>query len=252
MKKFVPCRKCNQPVGSRIPIGFYEDTETRNGQTYTVIRECEHHKKWYDDNMISHQYKEAGFQEKLFGYDLSSYLGEKSRSNLDRLRNFTNVFDKAKDAILYFQGPNSCQKTTVAHWVGAEIMRRHYSVAYFAMKKLMDVLWNSQREDDLKSQIEEWQKKDYLIIDEAFDKTKLILWSSGVQLGLLDDFIRTRVHNGRGILFVSNKRIEDIVKEGFSESIKSLLERETWRYNSYFSFVDNYLDEKNSIPENLF
>jgi hypothetical protein len=61
-------------------------------------------------------------------------------------------------------------------------------------------------------------------------------------LSFLDSWIRKRTGQlNKGILFVSNVKIEDIESNGLSHSIQDFVEREVKLHNCYLQFLDNYL-----------
>ena len=122
------------------------------------------------------------------------------------------------------------------------------------MKTLIDNLWNSQRDDEAKKKINDWLNCDVLILDESFSKDKLHLWSSGNQLGYIDEFLRERITLGKGCIFISNTHPDDVEKQGFSHSIQDLLSRELKKQNGLMTFRDNYFDSINEseMPNLLF
>jgi hypothetical protein len=67
------------------------------------------------------------------------------------------------------------------------------------MKKIIDELWESQRNEESKAYIDKLLKCDVLIIDEAFSKDKIHLWQSGNQIGYIDEFLRERLNNRKVI-----------------------------------------------------
>ena len=120
------------------------------------------------------------------------------------------------------------------------------------MKKIIDELWNSQRDEEAKAYIDKLLKCDVLIVDEAFSKDKIHLWQSGNQIGYVDEFLRERLNANKGIIFISNTPASAIEEQGFSHSIHDLVNRELKKTNGIMTMNDNYFDNIGSIPESLF
>lgn len=253
-RRFIPCRKCK--ATDQHPEGYY--TETINGQTLLV--ECEHHKQWRREKDLKAACLRAGFSEESFDYKLSSYCGKKSVSNIDRLKKYVACFDDDKTkpvvqrSVLYFYGPNGTQKTTVASSVARLLLSRGIQAKYILMKKLVDLLWDSQREDAAKEAVQSYLDSDVLVIDEAFSKDKIHVWQSGAQIGYVDEFIREHLSSGKGIIFVSNTKPDQIEAQGFSLSIQDLVLRELKKDDGLMTFEDNYFDSvsEDQMPEKLF
>lgn len=252
--KFIPCRKCKKT--DKNPEGFY--TKTINGQL--ILVECPHHIKWRKEKDLKMKYIKNGFSEENFDYKLSSYLGSKSVKNIDRLRQYIKCFtndktkQQAKRSIIYLYGPNGTQKTTVASSVGRLLLKNEIHTKYVLMKTLVDLLWDSQRDEDAKAKIDDYLKCDVLVIDESFSKDKIHMWQSGAQVGYVDEFLRERINLGNGIIFISNTKPGDIETQGFSHSIQDLVCRELKKDDGLMTFEDNYFDNVsvNNIPDRLF
>ena len=251
-REFIPCRKCKQKEGSRIPTGYYLDPNVKEG-----IIECVHHIEWKNFNSSLNKYIKNGFREDLFFLDYpDGYVGEKSRDNVIRLKNFINKFiegTEVRKASLYFHGPQGCQKTLTAGWIAAELTRAGFDCRFIHMHKLVSVLWDSQRSDLDRDLMERLSNSDLLVIDESFDKDKVGMWASGKQLSHLDLFIRNRERK-RATIYISNIGVDKIDEKLFGVSLKDLLTRVTTTYFDHsFEFLDNYKDLTHDIPkEKLF
>ena len=102
--------------------------------------------------------------------------------------------------------------------------------------------FNEERKEKAIAKIEKLENTDLVIVDESFDKEKMKLYKSGFMLSFLDSWIRKRTGQlNKGILFVSNVKIEDIESNGLSHSIQDFVEREVKLHNCYLQFLDNYL-----------
>lgn len=238
--EFKPCGKCKDGyIYKSDPTGFFQ----------TAI-ECECHKKWIAENQLEKKYKHNGFDMRHYNYSPRSYAGTKSVKDKDRLINYVQQFDlnpEVRKLIVYMYGPNGTQKSTLASWVGKSLLSKGYSVRYFLMNDLIKLLmdaedFNEERKIKAQSIIEKLENTDLIIIDEAFDKDKVKLYKSGFMNSFVDSWIRKRVGQlNKGILFVSNAKVEDIEDNGFSHSIKDFVEREVKLKDCYLQFLDNYL-----------
>jgi DNA replication protein DnaC len=258
MKEFQPCRKCFHKPNERIPIGFYESILEKNGHEYKVLVECDHHKEWQQEYATFLQFKENGFDAKTWEFQFTDYKGEKSKSNLNRLENYINNFNQldVKASVLYFSGNHNTQKTTIANIIGRKLLLKNNDVQYVTMNDFKDSFWayatardrntkQEQENDYLKIRtFEKLRDCDLLIIDDAFT---ISLFPGG--LVDIDNFIRSRIKNSKGIIFVSNYDAEKLSSiKTCSPSIASFIERETKKRNSVFVFKD----DRNDIPTELF
>jgi DNA replication protein DnaC len=172
---------------------------------------------------------------------------------MSRLVSYSEKFSPNTDVgrcLLYLYGGNGTGKTTLASWVGYRIIRNGYSVKYEFMNSIVRYLMDEDFNQDSKSIVRGFRDCDLLIVDEAFDKEKTRLWDSGKQLPAIETFLKERVARGKGTMFISNKPPKDIESQGFSTSIRELIERETGRHDTLLTFQDKY--ETSQVPDRLF
>ncbi len=259
MIEFKACRKCHHTKGP-VPEGYYmsESVNPRTGIKVPVMIECEHHRVWRIKKAAEKKFLDGGFNKDFFDYDIANYKGNESISNVSRLIKYVHLFDdkdiknEVVKSVLYLYGPNGTQKTTLGNWIGSELLQRGVSCQYALMKKIIDELWESQRNEESKAYIDKLLKCDVLIIDEAFSKDKIHLWQSGNQIGYIDEFLRERLNNRKGIIFISNNAPDEIESQGFSHSIHDLVNRELIKTNGAMEMVDKYFDNIGQIPDTLF
>lgn len=259
MIEFKACRKCHHTKGP-VPEGYYmsESVNPRTGIKVPVMIECEHHRVWRIKKAAEKKFLDGGFNKDFFDYDIANYKGNESISNVSRLIKYVHLFDdkdiknEVVKSVLYLYGPNGTQKTTLGNWIGSELLQRGVSCQYALMKKIIDELWESQRNEESKAYIDKLLKCDVLIIDEAFSKDKIHLWQSGNQIGYIDEFLRERLNNRKGIIFISNNAPDEIESQGFSHSIHDLVNRELLKTNGAMEMVDRYFDNIGQIPDTLF
>lgn len=259
MIEFKACRKCHHTKGP-VPEGYYmsESVNPRTGVKVPVMIECEHHRVWRVKKAAEKKFLNGGFNKDFFDYDIADYKGNESISNVSRLIKYVHLFDdkdvknEVVKSVLYLYGPNGTQKTTLGNWIGSELIQRGISCQYALMKKIIDELWESQRNEESKVYIDKLLKCDVLVIDEAFSKDKIHLWQSGNQIGYIDEFLRERLNNRKGIIFISNNAPDEIESQGFSHSIHDLVNRELLKTDGAMKMVDKYFDNIGEIPERLF
>jgi hypothetical protein len=253
LKPFKPCRKCyhdrvKNPT-DRVPDGFYKDPDHLGN-----LRECAHHVKWREEADCYRKFCRGGFRED--GWDLeypAGYVGERSRPNLYRVLRFIEVFksdERVRASTLYLEGPQGCQKTLIASFVGAQLIRAGYDCRFIIMndliKKLVDIEWS----EDSKEFVEDLQRADLIVYDESFDLDKITLYKSGYQLSFLDTFLRSNLRK-RCNVFISNVAPDEIDPK-FGLSIRDLITREAQFFDSRLRFEDNWRDGQGKIPERLF
>lgn len=241
MTKFIPCRTCAQKSGPQ-PGYYYVDVK---GTTF--IRECSCHKKWAEKQRISRKLREANLWDNE--YSLDNYVGKRSKDDAYILREYIHNFkEKYSDKMVYMYGLNSCQKTTLAQWVGKSLVERNFSVYYTLMESLSIALTPDFNAESTTKQdlVQKALDADLLIVDEAFDKSKLTLYKSGYQIPFIDRFIRERFEiNKKAIIFISNKKPSEIEEQGFGLSLQSLISRNV--KESTLEFYDKYIDNCNNI-----
>lgn len=247
MKPFVCCDKCKgknyDANGNKVaPEGFIWDTETV--PYIPILKVCDCKRKYDEENRIEKEYILSGFDQRYFNYNPRTYVGKKSFDNFKRLLNYADKFaenPKIRSLLLYVYGPNGTQKTTVLSFVGKKIISKGFKVKFITMNKLLDCLQEAKWSPEKEFKVQKLDDSDLLIIDESFDKEKMLIYKSGFQISFIDDFMRYRYSQGKGMIFISNKKIDEIAKQGLSESIRDFIDRETKIYNTYITMEDNYL-----------
>lgn len=236
--KFIACEKCKN--SENLPSGYYWVSKDEG-----LAKECECHKKWYLENQSKKLFKHYGFNEKYWDYNPRTYIGKKSIENKNRLLNYITQFienPEVRKLLLYIYGPNGTQKTSLVNFIGKRLIYEGFTVRYLLMNNLVKLLQEATFEEDFKQKIKKISESDLLIIDEAMDKSKLMLWKSGYQLSFIDTFIRDRIQSqNKGIIFVSNVHPDKISEQGLSISIQDFIQRECKINNTLLTFEDNYV-----------
>lgn len=256
MNNFTPCRVCgkkqipkNKPL---IPKGFFYDTVTKNGIEYSIVKECECHKKWSDNNQIFLKFKKRGFDEKLFDFNWDTVANKFKYEK--RIETYLEKFEdiRVRSSILYFYSNSDTRiRKQIANYIAKQLLYRGYECNYIEMNDLFKKLQMSNTDSDssvkeeLRDEISILEDCDLLVIDNAFEKEKS-QWG-----GHFGNFMRSRINNNKGILFISSTLISDISKVNlkyyYDESIKNFIADETDKRKSVFFF-----DPEVTIPEVLF
>ena len=232
---FKPCsRRCSGNESKRIKPGFYE----KDG----LIYECECHLEFRKKNKIAHLINDSNLKEEIIDYDINSYVGKPD--NINRLKTLlSKCYDPdefGKNVWLYIYGPNTSQKTTVASWVGRELLLKDWNVKFILMNDLIKLLEKANSfnpSDEVLKKLKSIESADCLIIDESFDREKITIYQSNFQIPFLDSFLRQL--SSKICIFVSNKDINEI---DLSESIKKLVDRNVKKYNGKMLFDDVLTD----------
>ena len=238
--KFIPCEKCrNNREG--LPPGYYWASPNKK-----LAAECECHYKWEIQSQGEKLFKHYGFNEKYWNYNPRSYVGAKSLADKNRLMNYILQFEEnpeVRKLLVYMYGPNGTQKTSLANFVGKSLILKGFVVRYILMNNLIKDLQDMEFNEDIKAKVEKLNEADLLIIDEAFDTTKVTVYKSGYQLPYLDSFLRERYdQDRRSTLFISNVTPQDISVDKFGASLQNFMVRTT--INSFLTFQDEYIRQQ--------
>jgi DNA replication protein DnaC len=240
-KRFVGCRKgCCMPDHP----GFRE-VENEDAQRTAV--ECERHVEWRTKRELFAKFIQSGFRWDLFELDYpNDYVGFQSIKSMQRVVNYVKKFpysEEVRKCLVYLYGPNGTQKTLMGNYIGSQLIQQGYDVKFILMNTLIKNLTQESYNDDVRLWLEKLAKADLLVLDEAFDIEKVsISMRSGYQLPFFDTFIRQWINN-KGIVMISNKKIEDIPAV-FGSSLQNLVKRRSKYATSALEFLDNWADIK--------
>jgi len=257
--EFIPCRKCKDSI---TPGYLYrEKKDPSTGVTYRYREQCECLKQHKKKELTKIRARRVGLRPSVYEQDynpLTDYVGDKSSDSVMKVVKYVENFDTTYNhQSLYLFGPNGTQKTTIAQWVALEMIKAKKNVAYVLMRQFINALVENQysRNDEdptAKAAREEYIKRavnsDLLIMDEAFDLSKVTIYKSQYQIPFLDEFLRDRMDvQEKPIIFVSNVPINQIDASTFSKSITNLLERQINSKGASLPFYDNYQDVANDF-----
>ena len=239
MEEFIPCRKCANVLGPK--PGFVYSSKLgewiEDGQ---FVKECDCHQRYRERKLAILRAKNSDIWENPPDIK-DTYKGNKSIDYKNQFITYISNFKKFKDRVVYMHGPNGTQKTSLAMWGGSELLKQGWKVQYILMYKLIDLLTASfNKKEEYEIILNKLKAADLLIIDEAFAKDKVLVYKSGYQLSFIDSFLRERIDvNKKGTLFISNKKSNQIMTEGFGFSLQDLVTRNTLQTD--LEFLDNYV-----------
>ena len=243
MTNFTPCRICAKKKGPFPGFYFVEEGEA------TYVKECECHKQWFARQNLERRLSAANLWVDL-DYDPDRhYRGTKSLEEVSNLKFYVKNFDKRfSSKMVYLYGANGTQKTTLAMWVGRELIREGKTVYYSLMENLSIALApDFNAEDDSRAKlVERALDADLLILDESFDKNSTTIYKSGYQIPFLSNFLKTRAEvDKKAIIIISNTLPADIASHGFGIGLQNFIARST--RESLLQFRDIYVKEANVI-----
>ena len=219
MEKFVPCDICKD--------SSVEGHILSRGKNHeTTIKPCKCYTKWQLKNLLPFRLAKAGLPPS-FEFSIEDYIGENSKDNIKKLKEYAHNFKEYSEKSLYFFGEPRTQKTTVAFSVARILLENPIDVCYMVtMDKLTNLLstFSNQRTGEEQSLIDYALNSDFLIIDECFAKKYANI--SDHQLGGLREFLKERLEVKRkATLFISNFSPTEIHKKGFTISLQDLIVR---------------------------
>lgn len=174
----------------------------------------------------------------------------KDASLLLKLKHYSDnlTLKMAKGCHLYFHGHNNSSKTYSAKSVLYDACAKGLDCKFIIMGDLVDLISDGFANDEKKKEIDSILSCSLLVIDDAFDKDKILIYKSGYQLSFLDRFLRRRIESlGLNTIFTSNVPIEEIESNGFSYDIQNLIERSVKLRGGLMEFKDTFVSEEHDI-----
>lgn len=227
LEKFTPCGKCEN--------GYIYSGD------YAVAHKCDCLKEYQKRQKLRIELTKANIPpDTIIDYTIRHYIRGESFGEVKRLKFYVEHFDRFKDKQLYMWGKPGTQKTTLAFWVGKELIKKGYSVRYTLMNDLVKVLQKQgfEYDDDM---VEPMLKADCLIIDRAFVSDQVTLYKSGYQIPFIDNFLRHRIDQlQKSTIFISNVHVTHISDNGFGMDIQDLITRKTKPFDTILEFKDHY------------
>lgn len=162
------------------------------------------------------------------------YEGDKSQESYKKAikyaKNCRN--EKYRNINLYVYGEHSSQKTTIACNIGKEFIRQGLRVHYIGAGDLIDMLMKNSgftMVPEIDAKLREYEDSHLIIIDDAFDPNKSLIWSKNSSSNHLivaewDRFLRRLISNNVRIVITSNVLLSRMGSE-YSDGLFQLLDR---------------------------
>jgi DNA replication protein DnaC len=239
--EWVPCEGCKTRGTKWITHNLGTDDE------YVTFCTC--FKDYQTKLILGMNLKKANIPLSILSYNVKSYRGKKSIDKVEKLKMYSKAFqEKFTSVNLYIYGPNSTQKTTLAYYIGMELLKTEkLTVRYTLMDTLIkDLISSNYGESKESKTIEQYRDADLLIIDESFDKRRITLYKSGYQLSFLDSFLRDRMEtNKKATIFISNLDV-GLIEGTFGKGLFELIQRNCIQF-----LMEDRIDSNNFDIEDL-
>ena len=190
--------------------------------------------------------------KKLIDFQFSDYRGKDENGNIKRIQKYCNEFDSKKpfkNLHCYVHGNQGTQKSYVMRGMLSKMACKGKSVYYVFAKDLIDLIFDSDRDESAKKKLDYIMNVDILVIDE-FEQDRCCLWQSGYKEKLLIVWLKDRLEVIRkSTWLISNDSVEEQKESKFGELFGDLIDRET-KFGR-FEFTDRYYENvsKEEIEE---
>ena len=252
------CNGCRNKCKEKGILGPYEGyIKVYPSPGYTALKECPRHKEYSKNQILNRQYYASNLVSK-YTFDDFKGTDPSSVNSLNFIRDIAEHFHDHgydKDKLFYLCGKNGTMKTSMARALGRELIKKGYTCQYILFADFINLVvkdFNSNNLEQKEALLKRCTDCDLLIIDEAFDKTKGVIYKSGYQIPFIDDFLRSRLDiEHKSTFFVSNADPNDIQASGFGTSLQDFVHRNVKFTTLYFN--EKYEDVANEIdPYALF
>ena len=110
---FIPCDDCDS--GYRYIRSKEKGNHAKRCSCYTKFLERRH----LEIDLFS-----SGLSQSIYNYNINTYIGTKSLSEITKVERYIKNFNSTFRSIhLYMYGTNGTQKTTIAQYIGRELLR---------------------------------------------------------------------------------------------------------------------------------
>jgi len=189
---------------------FIEKVDS-NGVSYQALNPkwAEHIQK----ERYSYFLKESNIPSDYWDLDFNSFKWEKSLDSVNKCEAYAKNIRHPdfKNISLYLYGTNSSGKTTIACSIGKNLIKQGLNVQYVQSGDLIAFLLKTSgysSDSDSISRLSKLNSADIVIIDDAFDKNKSIMWSKEDSKALIisawDLYFRSALSNGVRFIISSN------------------------------------------------
>lgn len=174
----------------------------------------------------------SGIPKDYHDLDIGIFKWDKSLDSIEKCRKYIDKFgeERFSKISLYLLGSNSSGKTTVACSIGKELIRKGYTVRFILAGHLANLLLQSSNfdpDEEVLEQLKELKKSDFIILDDAFDPNKSVMWNNqnkNIIISLWDQFLRDCLSKGLRFAITSNISISELGSI-YGKSFSELLDR---------------------------
>lgn len=233
------------------PYLYYAD---ENGELQHKINPD--YEVWRKNEMFNVMLKYSGIPSEYHTLGFSAIKGNYKKSKLNFkhcVKYAINPDDpKFKDVSLYLYGPNSSSKTSVACAIGMGYLKCGKYVRFITANELVELMiervsWKA--EDEVTSKLKDFEKCDLIIIDDAFDSKKSLIYetkSKNQIVQMWDGFLRRNLSNHTRFVVTSNEEMEKVLLS-YSKDIYEQLNRNFYK----LEFLDDITNMRKSRFEGI-
>lgn len=182
--------------------------------------------------------------KKLINYSFDDYKGKDENRNIKRIKKYVDEFDNPnkpfRNMHFYIWGGQGTQKSYTLKGVISKLACMGKSVYYIFTKDLIDLIIDSDRDENSQSKLNYIMNVDVLVLDE-FEESRCALWKSQFKENSLIVWIKNRLEIIRkSTWFISNDSISEMQSSAFGNLFGDLIKREC-KFGT-FEFTDRYID----------
>lgn len=124
-------------------------------------------------------------------------------------KQYADTFSNGGEINLYIYGQRTAGKTTLACVIGMSILQQGIEVCFIKAHSIQNLMLKCQgynQDESARDELDRYLSCEFLIIDDAFDRSKSVHWKNSPELIISEwnDFIRERVQQEKRLLFTSN------------------------------------------------
>jgi DNA replication protein DnaC len=221
-----------------------------DGERVAIFNEPDQIKKVYDAKL-----KNSGIPENYWDIEFTDYKGEKSITEYKQIVRYAYAAkdEKFHNINLYLYGDFRNQKTMLACNIGKQFIKDGFSVQFVTAGNLTNIFLKNQsfnKDEATFYKLNKYNLCDLLIIDDAFDRNKSLLWggdNKGMIISEWDRLIRDRIACDKRTIITSNVSPQNIMST-YSQAIYELIDSEYLK----MKLLDTIKEERKSRFEGLF
>lgn len=207
--------------------------EMHKGERVAVVDKGAFRKEAISTNFESFL-RASNIPKRYWELEFEDYQGTKSLQSVEQVQKFIEVAFESGEATssLYLFGDRRCQKTMIACAAGKAFLRRGYSVQFAHAGDIGDMLMKTQgysKDEKLNTWKQTLKGTDVLILDEAFDVNKTLMWTNSENKNLIvsewDRLIRGLIAENKVIIAISNA-MKSSIGTNFSRDLFELVDSE--------------------------